>query len=109
MASPDQIKHYIPSSTFHTLEQSTEGQAITCLKAIETLAMDTPVLIGACDNGMTYNSALFHTKTEENDCIVFTFKGHDSVLENPSAYGWVDIDSDEQIQRIGKKTISDNH
>ena len=47
------------------------------------------MLIGACDNGMLYSEDELKQKMQEFDAIVWTFKGHSSVLENPNGYGWV--------------------
>jgi dTDP-glucose pyrophosphorylase len=107
-----QINHHL-SEHFHNsktvvLDHLTEGQAVTCLKAKEFINNDKPLVIGASDNGMLYNTEAFEKLTHETDCIVFTFRNNPAVLAKPQSYGWVKIDNDNNIQEMSvKKPISE--
>lgn len=103
----DAIKAFFPQAQFLTLDQLTEGQAITALKAIETCDPAQPVLVGACDNGMRYDVKALAQKMNDYDAIVWTFRGDASVLENPNAYGWVSCDQAGNVDHVSvKKALS---
>ena len=101
------LTKYYPQAQTVVLDHLTEGQAVTCLKAKEFINNDKPLVIGASDNGMLYNTEAFEKLTHETDCIVFTFRNNPAVLAKPQAYGWVKIDNDNNIQEMSvKKPIS---
>ena len=104
-----EIKQFFPQAKFLSLSKLTEGQAITALKAVNNCNPEQPVLIGACDNGMLYSEDELKQKMQEFDAIVWTFKGHSSVLENPNGYGWVKCNQQGIVEYVSvKKSISDN-
>ena len=101
------IRTYIPKAQFYSLAEMTEGQAITCLKMVEQLESNQSILIGACDNGMIYGGRECEEKMATFDAIIWTFKGHSSVSENPHAYGWVKMaDKDTVDHVVVKQPIS---
>ena len=103
------IKAHFPKASFITVENLTEGQACTCLLAKEKIDGDEELLIAGCDNGMVFDEAKFAEEKAKADCLVFTYRHNEAVLEKPSAYGWMRVDSENNI--IGtsiKKAISDN-
>lgn len=103
------IQRYYPKSQFITIDYLTEGQASTCLLAKELIDNEESLLISASDNGMVFNEVTFNELTQETDAIVFTYRNNPSVLIKPSAYGWVDIDQDNNIKGVSvKKALSDN-
>ena len=50
----------------------------------------------------------FEKVKQECDCIVFTYRHNEAVLQNPNAYGWMIADEDGRITGTSiKKAISD--
>lgn len=102
------LEHY-PKASFITVENLTEGQACTCLLAKDKINNDEELLIAGCDNGMVFNAEKFEQEKKKADCLVFTYRHNEAVLEKPNAYGWMRIDSDNNIAGTSiKKAISDN-
>ena len=73
------------------VDEVTQGQACTCELAIKDIDSDTSVLIGACDNGMLWNTKKMESLVSDEgvDAICFTFRNHPSSSQNPQMYGWV--------------------
>lgn len=104
----DAIKAYYPKAQFITVEKLTEGQAYTCMLAEEYLNPEEPLLIAGCDNGMDIDEKAFIDTAKECDCIVFTYRHNEAVLQNPNAYGWMLADEAGNITDTSiKKAISD--
>ena len=104
-----EILSYFPNSMFIELNYLTEGQASTCLIAEEYINNSQELLIAGCDNGMVYNYDKFIQAKQDADVLVFTYRNDESVLINPSAYGWCKIDDKNNITEVSvKKQISDN-
>ncbi|MDE7178971.1 MAG: nucleotidyltransferase [Lachnospiraceae bacterium] len=104
----DAIKAYYPKAQFITVEKLTEGQACTCMLAEAYLNPEEPLLIAGCDNGMDIDGKTFINITKECDCIVFTYRHNEAVLQNPNAYGWMLADEAGNITGTSiKKAISD--
>jgi bifunctional N-acetylglucosamine-1-phosphate-uridyltransferase/glucosamine-1-phosphate-acetyltransferase GlmU-like protein len=65
------------------------------------------LLISACDNGMVFDKLMFDKIKNETDVIVFTQKNA-NVLVNPNAYGWVNVNDNNDITGVSvKRAISD--
>lgn len=104
----DIIRAYYPKASFITVDHLTKGQACTCMLAENDLDPEKPLLIAGCDNGMDIDREAFDRLTEESDCIVFTYRHNEAVLENPNAYGWMLADKDGNITGTSiKKAISE--
>ena len=104
---PETLRPYFQNAHFHALDEATEGQACTCLTAKPYIKDDEPIFIGACDNGMVYDTEAFMQLKKEVDCIVFTFTGDPVVEENPDHYGWVKHNN-RQVKEVSVKVpISD--
>lgn len=102
------IKSHWNKAQFITLDHLTEGQASTCLMAKEMINNDDELLIGPCDCGVSIDTNKFNELKKTCDCIVFTFTDNDSVCDNPNAYGWMKVDSNDNILEASvKKAISD--
>ncbi len=101
------LKHF-PKSVFTILDRLTDGQALSCQAAFNFINMDMPLMIAACDNGITLNKAAFERLIDKADAAIFTFSGNEAILKNPSAYGWVDVENN-MVKRVSvKKPISEN-
>ena len=104
----DDLKRHFPNPEIISVEYLTEGQANTCLLAKNLLRPDDILTIGACDNAMKYDQVLFEIQISKADALIWTFRNNKAVLDNPSAYGWVEVDSNEKVTRVScKKPISD--
>lgn len=90
-----------------TVDQTTAGQASTCLLAKEYIDNDEQLLIAACDNGLQFDDNKFYELTKEADCIVFTFRNHPAVVAHPEQYGWVKVNGNNANGISCKKAISD--
>ncbi|MBQ9239328.1 MAG: hypothetical protein IJ191_08480 [Treponema sp.] len=105
----DAIKRHFPAASFITVEKLTEGQACTCLLAKDKINNNKELLIAGCDNGMVFDEAKFEEEKQKADCLVFTYRHNEAVLKKPNAYGWMRVDSENNI--IGtsiKKALSEN-
>jgi dTDP-glucose pyrophosphorylase len=103
------LKKNFPNSTIISIDYLTEGQASTCLLAKELLKPNDILTIGACDAGMVYNKNDFNNKIINNDALIWTFKNNKSVMKNPNAYGYVDINNNGSATRVScKNPISHN-
>lgn len=104
----DAIKAYYKKAQFITIDRLTEGQACTCMLAEPYLNPEEPLLIAGCDNGMDIDRRAFEEAKQTCDCIVFTYRHNEAVLQNPDAYGWMITDGDGNITGTSiKKAISD--
>lgn len=102
-----EIQTFFPQAQFITLDHLTEGQASTCLLAKDLIDNDSELLIAGCDNGMVFNDKAFQQLKNDSECLVFTHRGHELVQAKPEAYGWVQVDSSNNVQKVSvKKTIS---
>ena len=74
-----------------SLDQVTEGQAITAALGLENQNQDQEVFIAASDNGMIYDHAKLNQFLAETkpDVLVFTFSNSPMMDRNPKMYGWV--------------------
>ncbi|MDC0235082.1 nucleotidyltransferase [Candidatus Marinimicrobia bacterium] len=109
-ANIDQVLvNHFPGALVLTIDHLTEGQASTCLLARDYLLPDDQLIIGACDNGMKYNSQKYEKMMKKNDALVWTFRNNPAVLQNPKMYGWVSIDESCRATGVSCKVpISDN-
>lgn len=104
----DAIKAHYKEARFITIDHLTEGQACTCMLAKPYLNPEEPLLIAGCDNGMDIDRKAFERIKQECDCIVFTYRHNEAVLQNPNAYGWMITDGKGNITGTSiKKAISD--
>lgn len=104
----DAIRTYYEMARFITIDRLTEGQACTCMLAKEFLDPEEELLIAGCDNGMDIDRTAFEETKQACDCIVFTYRHNEAVLQNPNAYGWMLTDEDGNITGTSiKKAISD--
>ena len=77
-----------------SLENVTQGQAITCSLGLKDEDINSSLLIAATDNGMIYDQNKYQKLIEDKnvDAIIFTFRNHVSSKSNPQMYGWVKTD-----------------
>lgn len=100
-----------PKAKIVSIDEVTEGQAITCSMGLSNSETDSSLLIAATDNGMIYDHDKYEELVENKnvDAIVFTFKNHISSKNNPQMYGWVSVDNNNNASGVSVKTpISEN-
>ncbi len=91
----DVIGNAYPASDVVALSEVTEGQASTCALGLErtklNVALDQPLVIGACDNGMLFDRERFRRLVEDEavDAVAFSFRNHPASKRNPKMYGWL--------------------
>jgi dTDP-glucose pyrophosphorylase len=103
------LKQYFTNSEIISIDYLTEGQACTCMLARDILYPDDQLTIGACDNAMNYKSEDFEKKINQSDALIWTFRNNSAVLQNPKAYGWVEVaETGKALQVSCKEPISDN-
>lgn len=100
-----------PKAKIVSIDEVTEGQAITCSMGLNNSETDSSLLIAASDNGMIYDHDKYQDLIENKnvDAIIFTFKNHISSKNNPQMYGWVSVDINNNASGVSVKIpISDN-
>ena len=87
----DVLEKYLNNVIIVSIDELTDGQAITCLAARDHIPDDSILTIGASDNDMVYDEdnleKMFQNK--ELDGWIWTFRNNPAVLQNPKMYGWV--------------------
>jgi NDP-sugar pyrophosphorylase family protein len=93
-----------------SINEVTDGQAITCSLGLKDVDNEASLLIAATDNGMIYDQSKY-TELINNknvDAIIFTFKHHISSKTNPQMYGWVKNEGENAISVSVKVPISND-
>jgi NDP-sugar pyrophosphorylase family protein len=106
----EDVRVYIPKAKVFEIENVTNGQATTCMVALEDVADDTPITITACDNGALYWAARLRSLMENPtiDVVVWSFSNHPTSALAPQMYAWLDVDDDMVLQDVSiKKPFAD--
>ena len=87
----DVLEKYLNNVIIVSIDELTDGQAITCLAARDHIPDDSILNIGASDNDMVYNEDNLEKmyQNKELDGWIWTFRNNPVVLQNPKMYGWV--------------------
>ncbi|MFK5949589.1 MAG: NTP transferase domain-containing protein [Methylococcales bacterium] len=103
------LKDNDPDAIVEIIDQVTEGQAITCELGLKHIDDNSPLLIGACDNGALWNHKKYKALIEDEsiDAIIWTFKGHPSAIAKPTMYGWVKTENNIATGVSVKVPVSD--
>jgi NDP-sugar pyrophosphorylase family protein len=106
----DTLKNEYPNSKITSINEVTEGQAITCSLGLKDIDENASLLIAATDNGMIYNKEKYQQLIEDEtvDAIIFTFRNHVSSKNNPQMYGWVRTEDNTAKEVSVKVPISDD-
>jgi bifunctional N-acetylglucosamine-1-phosphate-uridyltransferase/glucosamine-1-phosphate-acetyltransferase GlmU-like protein len=106
-----EIKNAYPKAQIVRLDEVTEGQACTCEAGLKNIDPESPLMIGACDNGMIWNEKEYQKLIDDKsvDAIAWTFKHDVSSILNPNAYAWLKTDKKNNVSGISiKKAISND-
>jgi len=105
------LEEFFPGCRIVRLEEVTQGQACSVEAGLKEEILDSPLLIGACDNGMLFDDQQFFELINDSHlhAVAFSFRHHPSSKRNPEMYGWLKVDNNNIIRYISvKKPISDN-
>ncbi|EKD79357.1 MAG: Nucleotidyl transferase [uncultured bacterium] len=99
------LEQAYPGCQIIPIDYLTEGQASTCLLAKDYINNEQALLIGACDNGITYHQARWQQLMDDStvDALIFTFRNNVTVERNPKAYGWVEVNPDQTVKHVSVK------
>ena len=100
------LKEEIKDAIIIEIEETTEGQASTCMLAMSHIKDDEEVFIAACDNSFLFDEQKFNAlrKRKDVDSIVWTFTKDTLLTDNPKAWGWIKIGEDgETIEDVSVK------
>ncbi len=90
--------------TITSLEKITQGQACTCEVAIKEpdVDLEKPIIITACDNGISYDIDKFNQLVNDNsnDVIVFSFRKDDTSKNKPEMYSWLSVDDNLDLKKV---------
>ena len=103
------IESHLPGARIIALEKMSRGQAETCGMALRDTDPDSPVFVGACDNGMLWDIAAYEALLREpdTDAVIWTFRNNPACLLHPEQYGWVRTMDGKHAAGVSvKKTIS---
>ncbi len=107
----DPLRHQCPACQIVPVPATTEGQACTCLLAEPLVPPDQPLFIGACDNGMLWDTDRWQSAMNDPryDAWIWTFQRHVGVRRHPRMYSYVEVEADGvTARRVSLKTpISD--
>ena len=104
-----------PPLPFHdvkvfSIDETTNGQATTCMIALEDVSDETPVTITACDNGALYDATKLQQlmNDESIDGIVWSFHNNPTSKLYPHMYAWLDVDENMVLRDVSiKKPFAD--
>jgi NDP-sugar pyrophosphorylase family protein len=99
-----------PQAVLKILPGVTEGQAVTCLEALDLIAPEQPLTIGACDNGYLWDREAFAALLSDTavDFIVWVQRAYPAGKRHPELYGWADADEQGNLRSVSvKKPLGD--
>ncbi len=105
------LSNSCPNSEIIGIDYLTDGQASTCMLAEKFIDPESQLIIGACDNGMTWNIQNFNSLIHDQDldALIWTFRNNITVKHNPEMYGWVKVGNHDFVKGVScKKPISKN-
>lgn len=90
------IKKEIPDAIIVSVDQTTEGQASTCMLAMEHVEPTDSIFIAACDNSFLYNHEAYQKLIDDQtvDAVVWTFTKDPLLTISPKSWGWIKLESD---------------
>ncbi|MEO5357666.1 MAG: NTP transferase domain-containing protein [Nitrospirae bacterium YQR-1] len=104
------IEKYYPGAKVVSVDKVTEGQACTCEIGLSGEPLQLPLLVGACDNGMLWDSEKYKKLIDDPtvDAIVWSFRHHPSSKRNPHMYSWIVADNDGNVLEVSEKRAISN-
>ena len=99
------VGQYFPGCGVVELEETTNGQATTCMAALGDVPDDTPLTVTACDNGAMYDPDRLDAMLKDSsvDVIVWCFTNNPTGKLYPHMYAWLDVDESGSIHDVSIK------
>ncbi|MDR3362977.1 MAG: NTP transferase domain-containing protein [Desulfovibrio sp.] len=99
-----------PNAALKVLPGPTDGQAVTCLAALDLIDPEQPLTIGACDNGHLWNRDVFAALWADRDVdfIVWVQRAYPAGKRRPEMYGWADADERGRLRSVSVKKPLEN-
>ena len=103
------LKNEFDESQLVFLSELSDGQASTCLSAMDAVDPHLPLTIGACDNGAIYDAQTIEAilADDSTDVVVWVARGYPGAVACPSMYGWVEVEGDRVISISVKTPLAD--
>jgi NDP-sugar pyrophosphorylase family protein len=110
----ESIKYYFPKALVSQVPSVTKGQASTALIGLDALKKlcdlngdkdISPVIFGACDNGVLFDQIAYQLLIDDPkiDVIVWGVRGYMNAVRNPHMFGWIDLQDNTCIKNISVK------
>lgn len=102
------LSEHFPNVETIALDQTTRGQACTCLAARGKLSLDEPLFIASCDYQTVYDDAAYTRLTDnpDVDVVVWTFRGGTGVYRDPRAFAYCRTEGSRVVEVAEKRLIS---
>ncbi len=103
------IQENFPNSVITSLDEITNGQATSTLIGIDAIkdniGMESPITIGACDNGAIFSIDDFQNIVNEikPDVVVWGTTGHVNAIRKPEMFGWIEASPSGKITQVSVK------
>ncbi len=99
----------LKKTEFVPVEETTSGQAATCMLAAELLNKDKSLMISSCDYELVYDSKKLESlkKVHDPDVILFTFKLNSLPVGSYENFAYCETKLDTVLNIVEKKCISD--
>ena len=89
------------------IDYVTNGQACTAELGVNKIENDHSIIIGACDNGMVWDTKIFdEILASKPDIIVWSFRNYPGGNRSPEMYGWTKSSNGQVCKVSVKKRIS---
>lgn len=83
------LKKYFKNSIIIKVDNTTKGQASSCLLAANFLKKDDNILISSCDTSLIFDHKEFFINSSKNNIIVLTAHPNLYAIKNPKDFSWV--------------------
>jgi hypothetical protein len=99
------LRECFPECRIVLLDAATDGQARTCLLALEDVDPEAPLTIAACDTGALYDAAGLQALLADDaaDVVVWAARRHPPAARRPEMYGWIEADAEGRVQGVSVK------
>ncbi|MDP6704852.1 MAG: NTP transferase domain-containing protein [Alphaproteobacteria bacterium] len=99
------LRGAFPECRIVLLDAATDGQARTCLLALEGVDPEAPLTIAACDTGALYDAGGLQALLADDaaDVVVWAARRHPPAARRPEMYGWIEADAAGRVRGVSVK------